>query len=137
VNIAVVTRVRRRAHERCEYCQLPQAHSAVPFEIDHVIARKHGGTTTDDNLALACFYCNSAKGPNIAGLDPISGQLAPLFNPRRQSWVRHFRWDGPRLVGRTRTGRATIAVLAVNDPAFVLLRQELIAAGQFLPAEPP
>jgi hypothetical protein len=22
------------------------------------------------NLALSCFYCNSFKGPNIAGVDP-------------------------------------------------------------------
>ncbi len=105
----------------------------MPFEIDHIIARKHGGATAEDNLALACFYCNSAKGPNVAGFDPDSGQLVPLFNPRRQSWPRHFRWDGPRLVGRTRTGRATIAVLAVNDSAFVLLREALIVAGHFSP----
>jgi hypothetical protein len=82
---------------------LPAAASALG-RTDHVIARKHGGGTAEDNLALACFYCNSAKGPNIAGIDPQSGQLVPLFNARRQSWPRHSRWVGPCLVGRTRIG---------------------------------
>ena len=125
--------VHRRARECCEYCRLPQAHSGIPFEIDHIIAKKHHGPTTEASLALACFFCNSAKGPNIAGIDPDTGKLASLFNPRRQSWVRHFRWNGPLLVGRTRCGRATIAVLAINDPAFVHLRQAFIDAHIFPP----
>ena len=32
----------------------------------HIIAKKHGGAIESSNLALSCFYCNSAKGPNIA-----------------------------------------------------------------------
>jgi hypothetical protein len=80
-----------------------------------------------------CPFCNSAKGPNIAGIDPETGKLAPLYNPRQQTWSRHFRWDGPHLIGRTRTGRATIAVLAINDPAFVAFREALIAGRLFLP----
>ena len=131
---ALITLVRQRARGCCEYCRLPQAHSAIPFQIDHVIAKQHGGPTAEDNLALACFFCNSAKGPNIAGLDSATGKLAPLFNPRRQTWSRHFRWDGPRLTGRTRTGRATLAVVAINDPAFIALREALIAARLFPPS---
>jgi hypothetical protein len=75
--------VRRRAGDACEYCQLPASLSALPFEIDHVIAQKHGGPTIESNLALSFFYCNSYKGPNIAGIDPRSGRLVRLFNPRR------------------------------------------------------
>jgi hypothetical protein len=134
MNRALVTLVRERAHHCCEYCRLPQAHSAITFPIDHIIAQQHGGPSTEDNLALACFFCNSAKGPNIAGIDPQSGRLVSLFHPRRQKWTRHFHWNGPRLVGRTRTARATIAVLAINDPAFIILRQTLIDAGVFPPA---
>jgi hypothetical protein len=84
-------------------------------------------------VRYVCSFCNSAKGPNIAGIDPESGRLVPLFHPRRQNWNRHFRWNGPRLIGRTRTARATIAVLAINDPTFILLRQTLIDAGVFPP----
>jgi hypothetical protein len=133
MNQALITLVWDRARYYCEYCCLPQAHSAIPFEIDHIIARKHGGPTAEYNLALACFYCNSAKGPNIAGLDPVTGTLTALFHPRRQPWKRHFRWDGPVLVGRTRTGRTTIVVLAINDLWCVDLRAALIPQGLFPP----
>src|SRR5271157_492106 len=88
----------QRAGARCEYCQLPQSCSRLPFEIDHIIARKHGGETVASNLALACFYCNSFKGPNIAGLDPQSRKMIPLYHPRRHKWSRHFRWNGPTLI---------------------------------------
>jgi hypothetical protein len=133
MNQALINLVWQRARGCCEYCRLPQAHSSIPFEIDHIIAKKHGGPTVADNLALACFFCNSAKGPNIAGLDPDTGNLVALFHPRRQKWARHFRWAGRLLVGRTRTGRATIAVLAINDTEFVDLREALRAAGLFPP----
>jgi len=54
-----------------------------------------------------------------------------LFHPRQQNWERHFTWDGPFLRGRTRTGRATIQVLAINDADFVAFRAELMDEGTF------
>ena len=105
MDAALVRLVHERARECCEYCRLPQAYSVLTFEVDHVIARKHGGRTVPGNLALSCFYCNSPKGRNIAGLDPRTGRLTRLFHPRRHRWARHFRWDGPVLVGRTPVGR--------------------------------
>ncbi len=123
----------RRAQGRCEYCQRRQEFSRVPFEIDHVIARKHGGATAAGNLALTCFFCNNYKGPNIAGIDPRDGAIVRLFHPRRHKWGRHFRWDGPRLVGRTSIGRATVAVLNINESDAVATRAALIAAGLFPP----
>ena len=59
--------VRERAAGRCEYCRLPQAATSVPFEIDHIISRKHHGSTIASNLANACWYCNSFKGSDISG----------------------------------------------------------------------
>jgi hypothetical protein len=50
-------------------------------------------------------------------------------------WRRHFRWDGPCLVGRTAVGRVTIAVLAMNAPAFVEVRAALHEEGVFPIAE--
>ncbi len=91
----------QRAGRRCEYCQLPEAESDLAFEIDHVIAEHHKGQTQEENLCLACFACNRHKGPNVAGVDPETKQIVPLFNPRRQKWARHFRWEGPVLEGRT------------------------------------
>jgi 5-methylcytosine-specific restriction endonuclease McrA len=131
---ALTRLVWQRARSCCKYCQLPQAYSSLTFEIDHVIARKHGGPTVAGNLALTCFYCNSSKGPNIAGIDPRSRKVVRLFHPRRHKWSRHFRWDGSTLVGRTTEGRATIAVLNINDPEAVATRAFLIAANLFPPS---
>jgi hypothetical protein len=83
------------------------------------------------NLALACFACNHHKGPNLAGVDPKTGKRTWLYDPRRQKWRRHFRWDGPTLVGRTPVGRATIAVLAINLPHRLAQRTALIDEGVF------
>jgi hypothetical protein len=112
---------------------MPVAFDPIPSEIDHVIAQCHGGSTTADNLALACFHCNNIKGTNLAGIDPVSKQAVLLFHPRRQSWRRHFRYVGASLVGRTTIGRASIATLRVNLPHRVAHRRALIAAGVFPP----
>jgi hypothetical protein len=103
----------------------------VPFPIDHIIARQHGGHTVLSNLALSCLHCNSHKGPNLAGIDPLTRRLTKLFNPRRHQWARHFRWDGPYVVGKSAVGRTTIMVLAMNDPDAVDVRRELIDEGLF------
>jgi hypothetical protein len=131
---ALVRLVWHRAADCCEYCQLPQAWTRLTHEIDHIIASKHGGPTRANNLALACFACNNHKGPNIAGIDPVSGAIVRLYHPRRHRWARHFRWNGPELVGRTAIGRATIAVLEINLPYRIELRQGLIDEGVFPPS---
>lgn len=130
---AVVRGIRRRAGHACEYCRIPQRLYPAPFQIDHIVARQHGGATALANLALACLHCNGHKGPNIAGLDPKTGQLTALFHPRRHKWHRHFRYRGALLVGRTAVGRTTVAVLNMNGPYLLQLRQELIQEGLFPP----
>jgi hypothetical protein len=127
------TRVRERARGRCEYCQTREEVASAPFALDHIIARKHGGKDSMSNLALASFSCNSFKGPNVAGVDPQSGKIVRLFNPRRHKWSGHFRWDGAWLVGRTAIGRTTIAVLAINHPDAVTIREALAEEGLFSP----
>jgi len=119
------------AQDRCEYCHFPADLAELSFELDHIIARKHGGPTEPDNLALACFYCNSYKGPNIAGIDPESGDLVRLFHPRRDDWADHFQWEGATLAGRTPIGRATIQVLCINHPDAVSVRESLQREGVF------
>jgi hypothetical protein len=132
VNRESIARLRAAAGGRCEYCRLPEHLDPLPFQVDHVIAAQHGGPTADANLAWSCLHCNKHKGPNIAGIDPETGQLVALFHPRRQRWDRHFAWDGPTLVGRTRSGRATIRVLAINVPDFLAFRAELMEEGAYL-----
>src|ERR1700722_13107575 len=123
-----------RASNRCEYCQLHQDHSRLTFEVDHIIAKKHGGETVSLNLALSCYYCNAYKGANIAGRDPKSKRIVPLFNPRRHKWTRHFRWNGPVLMGRRAIGRTTISVLKINESEAVAIRALLAEAGHFPPS---
>jgi hypothetical protein len=122
--------VRQRARNRCEYCQIPHD---TPFEIDHIISKKHDGPTVASNLALSCFHCNSFKGSDIGGRDLVTRKFTPLFNPRRHKWDRHFHWEGPYFIGRTAVGRVTINVLNINHPLRVELRQELIEEGIFPP----
>jgi HNH endonuclease len=124
-------RIRQRAGGCCEYCRLPEQFSLTRFEVDHVILEHHHGATIFENLAWACFGCNRHRISNLAGFDPKTRKRTWLFNPRRQEWHRHFRWDGAVLVGRTPVGRATVDVLGINLPHYVALRAELMAEGMF------
>jgi hypothetical protein len=126
-------RVRQRARLRCEYCHFPEKHAAFPpFHLEHIIAKKHSGGDQMSNLALACHHCNFFKGPNLTGIDPRTQKITRLFHPRRHQWSHHFRWAGATLVGRTAIGRATIAVLAMNDSDAIRDRQALIEEGVIL-----
>jgi hypothetical protein len=118
--------VRERAKHRCEYCHFPEAFAEAPFHADHIIARQHGGGDELQNRALACCFCNRYKGPNLSGVDPSSGEVTRLFNPRANTWTDHFAWSGPRLVGRTAIGRATIQALRLNRADAVAVRQVLM-----------
>ncbi len=108
-----------------------QFYPTAPFPVDHVVARQHGGRTVLSNLALSCLHDNCHKGPNIAGIDPTTRKLTKLFNRRRHRWERHFRWDGPYLIGRTAVGRTTIVVLGMNDRDVLKVRRSLIEEGLF------
>jgi hypothetical protein len=124
--------VRHRARERCEYCHFPEAFAFLPFQIDHIIAEKHHGKTTRANLAWTCYYCNSYKGPNIAGIDPREIAPVRLFHPRRDPWHEHFEWSRVLLKGRTPIGRVTVDVLNINEPDALAVRRWLVAMGEAL-----
>jgi hypothetical protein len=128
--------VRTRAGHRCEYCLLAESLHPGRFTVEHIIADKHGGPTELPNLAWACLHCNLHKGTDLVGRDGTGrrAKLVPLFNPRRHKWSRHFRFQGPYVVGRTAIGRVTVSVLAMNERGRVQLRQNLIAEGRFPPA---
>lgn len=115
--------VRERAAARCEYCLVPAVHARFSLHVEHIIATKHGGTDAADNLALACIDCNLRKGPNLTGIDPHSGEITILFNPRQHTWSDHFRWEGPRIEGLTPMGRTTVAVLSMNTDEMLEFRE--------------
>ena len=115
--------IRRRAGNRCEYCQLHQVDSPLAaLHIEHIIPRKHGGTDEADNLCVACIDCNLHKGPNLTGIDPDTGAVTELFHPRRQRWEDHFEWQGVRIAGTTPAGRSTVRVLDMNSDERLDLR---------------
>jgi hypothetical protein len=109
--------VRRRAGACGEYCGLSQA--AEPFfsfHIEHIIARQHGAGDGEENLALACYHCNCRKGTNLTAIDPLSGNVVPLFHPRMQQWPDHFTRAGDLIEGSSAIGRATVSLLRMNSP---------------------
>lgn len=112
--------VRERAKYLCEYCHSPERLSANRFTIDHLIPRSLGGSDKIDNLALACRRCNERRYNFVAGIDPETQEIVPIFNPRRQQWEDHFVWldQGVVIEGRTPTGRATCLRLDLNDTRY-------------------
>ena len=125
ISRALRREVRERAKGCCEYCLLPEEQAFFAHEPDHIIATKHGGQSTIDNLALACFDCNRFKGSDIVSIDPANGELTPLFNPRTQEWSEHFSIEGGRINPRTANGRVTELVLKLNLPSRVEVREIL------------
>jgi hypothetical protein len=107
--------VRTRARDRCEYCRIHQDDDPFfRFHIEHIVPRKHGGATVEANLAFSCQHCNLHKGANLTGVDPLTGDVVALFDPRKDQWNEHFAWRGIALMGLTPTGRATVRVLVMN-----------------------
>lgn len=126
ISAAARRQVRARAGDRCEYCGLHQDDEPWNrFQIEHVIPRQHGGGDAEDNLALACLSCNVYKGPNLAGIDPETGRMERLFNPRSDIWSEHFQIVEPYVIGLSACGRATVRVLNMNLDNRIRLRLRL------------
>ena len=121
--------VRARAANRCEYCHFPDAEAWNTFQVDHILARSHGGQTSLDNLAWSCYGCNSYKGPNVAGWSSASKNAVRLFHPRQDNWGEHFRWNGCILVPKTEIATVTIDVLRINASLSVMAREAARMAG--------
>lgn len=124
-------RVIQRADNRCEYCLFPQKFYLFSFEMEHIVLEKHGGRTVYENLALACPFCNLAKGTDLGSLDPLTGILTPFFNPRTQNWKDHFRLDGALITPLTPEGRVTTIIFKLNHPDRIRERKLAIKIGWF------
>jgi len=101
------------------------------FEIDHIVAEKHGGPTVLNNLCLSCPECNGFKGSDLSSFDPETGLLAPLFHPRQQRWADHFVLNGAVIEPLTPEGRTTVFLLRLNDPERVTDRVLYLEAGNY------
>jgi hypothetical protein len=99
--------------------------------MEHIRSEKHGGLTESANLALACSYCNRAKGYDLGSIDPETGLLTPFFNPRTQAWINHFRLEGASIMPLTPEGWVTVIILQLNEPERLLEREPLVALGYY------
>lgn len=73
---------------------MPQAATPlIPFHVEPIVSKQHGGTDDPSGLALACDRCNRCnayKGPNLTSIDPGKRTVVALFNPRRDVWIDYF-----------------------------------------------
>jgi hypothetical protein len=125
------TLVVQRAGNRCEYCRLPEHIGRIPFEADHIIAIKHRGKTTPENLAYTCPRCNRLKGSDLTTVLHDDDTPIRLFNPRKHVWSEHFRVENGLVYGKTLVGEATATLLDFNAPERVMARILLIEAGLY------
>lgn len=129
--------VAQRAHGCCEYCRCPEFFSPVRFSIEHIIPESAEVEIDLENLAFSCQGCNNHKYDKTHALDPVTGELVPLFHPRNQAWRDHFAWnfDFTLIVGLTPTGRATVETLRLNRQNVVNVRAFLFGVGKHPPPE--
>lgn len=120
-----------RADQRCEYCLIHQDDGLYAHEVDHIIPEKHRGETILDNVCFACIDCNRHKGSDFGSFDPETETVTLLFNPRRQRWSDHFRFEGARIVPLSPEGRVTVFILKLNDELRIRARRALIEAGRY------
>jgi 5-methylcytosine-specific restriction endonuclease McrA len=85
--------VTERANRSCEYCRSQARYATQPFSVEHIIPRAKGGPTILENLALACQGCNNHKYDKVEAPDLVSGEIVPLYHPRRDRWNAHFAWS--------------------------------------------
>jgi hypothetical protein len=110
---------------------LPHSLQLLPFHVEHIIARQHGGSEDPENLAWSCDRCNAYKGPNLSSIDPETVEVVTLFHPRRDVWGDHFVMSEDQVEGRTPTGRATVRLLQMNARRRIEIRRELLEEGDF------
>ncbi len=125
-----------RAGHRCEYCLTSRRVIGMPLVVDHIVPRALGGNDAPDNLCAACYRCNEYRGVKTHDIDPLTGELAPIFNPRTQAWREHLAWvnGGTHIIGLTPTGRATVRALRLNNEYAVEARILWIARQWHPPA---
>lgn len=128
-------RVRQRAAGRCEYCRMAQSLQGATFHVEHIIPRSRDGASHIDNLAWACPSCNLHKSNRVEVTSVDSGGMVHLFNPRKDDWHDHFRWDGYQMTGITPIGRATIEALFLNHDRRIKIRQAERLFDLFPPIE--
>lgn len=137
VYISVELQRQIRAHfaNCCAYCRTAESLTATTFEFEHILPLSKSGTTSFDNLCLACPSCNRFKAARQTATDPTTQVEVPLFHPKQQAWIEHFKWneDATEIVGLTSTGRVTMVALKMNRPQLLRVRRMWVKMGEHPP----
>ena len=130
-------KIRQTVRNRCGFCLFLQRYSLSVFQIDHIIPLAKGGTNDEENLWLVCDTCNRAKSDKTEGFDSVTNSTALIFNPRTQNWDEHFEWSDnyTRIIGKTPTGRITVAKLNLNKERIVAVRKNWVLADWHPPKD--
>lgn len=120
-----------RAEGICEYCLIAEEDTFYGCAVDHIISEKHGGPTREDNLALACVFCNQAKGSDVGSIHWESREFVRFFNPRSDRWADHFKSVDDRIEALTVIGAVTVRILGFNETERLLERQTLQAINRY------
>ena len=70
-----------RDRNTCQYCG--RAFLRAELNLDHVIPRSQGGTSTWENVVCSCLACNRRKG----GRSPDEAGMGLLRRPFRPQWT--------------------------------------------------
>jgi len=138
ISDATRSRIRQAANEQCGYCRISSHLVYATMEIDHIFPKSRGGGDEEENLWLACPFCNNAKSDQINGIDPVTQEAIALFHPRQQLWTEHFAWnpdDKASLLGLSLCGRASIAALGINETIPLQFRRLMVLAGWYPPSD--
>ena len=89
---------------------------------DHVQPRsRETGASGEGQTVPTCTRCNRLKGARNQARDPYTSDLVQLFDPRSMRWDEHFLLQKrAQVVGRTKIGRATAALLFRATEGFPL-----------------
>jgi hypothetical protein len=131
VNAELRLQVRARSEGLCEYCLIAEEDTVLGCEVDHIISEKHGGKTVGENLAIACVFCNQAKGSDVGSIVLESGAFVRFFNPRTDRWRDHFLMKDYRLEPLTEIGDVTARILQFNSLERLLERQALAYVNRY------
>lgn len=123
--------VKERANGKCEYCGIHEAYSFLPFQIDHIIAQKHGGSHDLTNLAYSCPHCNQHKGSDISTYLTDKQIIIRLYNPRIDKWDNHFFIELGAILSETDMGKGTVSLLKFNQAERLMTRQILLEEGLY------
>ena len=131
VNAELRRLVQSQAEGLCEYCLIAEDDTGLGCEVDHIISEKHDGATREENLAMACVFCNSAKGSDVGSIIPETGAFIRFFNPRTDRWSEHFFLKDYRIEPLTVIGRVTVRILQFNSVERLLERQALALVKRY------